>query len=160
MSNAENQPTGHGPYRWLEKGPSASLFVRYVPLHFPMVVRFPLRHRKNGARCSSLTPRIQTLLKPTVGLLLMIRCTSMVLRLLAGSWRHCVNPPQYRWPKSFLFCPGGSGKNGTARMLTYDRKTHLLRRPRSGRRFSLFRKEPRHWLRSGGVREEPPGRSS
>src|SRR5262249_14500927 len=44
----------------LEKGPSASLFVRYVS------------HRI----CSSLTPRIQTLLKPTVGLLLMIRCTS------------------------------------------------------------------------------------
>src|SRR5215510_10509137 len=54
----ENQPTGHGPMGWLEKGPSASLFVRYVS------------HRI----CSSLTPRIQTLLKPTVGLLLMIRC--------------------------------------------------------------------------------------
>src|SRR5262249_30495792 len=47
---------------WLEKGPSASLFVRYVS------------HRI----CSSLTPRIQTLLKPTVGLLLMIRCTRLV----------------------------------------------------------------------------------
>src|SRR6516165_5557241 len=55
----ENQPTGHGPKGWLEKGPSASLFVRYVS------------HRI----CSSLTPRIQTLLKPTVCLLLMTRCT-------------------------------------------------------------------------------------
>src|SRR5215468_5142608 len=61
-SNAENQPTGHGPMGWLEKGPSASLFVRYVS------------HRI----CSSLTPRIQTLLKPTVGLLLMIRCTNLI----------------------------------------------------------------------------------
>jgi hypothetical protein len=60
VSNAENQPTGHGPKGWLEKGPSASLFVRYVS------------HRI----CSSLTPRIQTLLKPTVCLLLMTRCTS------------------------------------------------------------------------------------
>jgi hypothetical protein len=25
-----SQPTGHGPKAWLEKGPSASLFVRYV----------------------------------------------------------------------------------------------------------------------------------
>src|SRR5262249_25420736 len=55
----ENQPTGHGPMGWLEKGPSASLFVRYVS------------HRI----CSSLTPRIQTLLKPTVCLLLVIRRT-------------------------------------------------------------------------------------
>src|SRR6516164_4600208 len=54
---------------WLEKGPSASLFVRYVP------------HR----RCSSLTPRIQTLLKPTVGLLLMIRCTSLDIRVILPS---------------------------------------------------------------------------
>src|SRR5215831_1297298 len=37
------------------------IFVRYVS------------HRI----CSSLTPRIQTLLKPTAGLLLMIRCTSL-----------------------------------------------------------------------------------
>src|SRR6516165_7245271 len=59
----ENQPTGHGPKGWLEKGPSASLFVRYVS------------HRI----CSSLTPRIQTLLKPTVCLLLMTRCTSIHL---------------------------------------------------------------------------------
>jgi hypothetical protein len=50
---------GHGPKGWLEKGPSSSLFVRYVS------------HRI----CSSLTPRIQTLLKPTVCLLLMTRCT-------------------------------------------------------------------------------------
>ena len=55
----ENQPTGHGPKGWLEKGLSASLFVRYVS---PRI-------------CSSLTPRIQTLLKPTVCLLLMTRCT-------------------------------------------------------------------------------------
>src|SRR5215831_12280478 len=54
-------PTGHGPRGWLEKGPSASLFVRYVS------------HRI----CSSLTPRIQTLLKPTVCLLLMTRCTRL-----------------------------------------------------------------------------------
>jgi len=30
VSNAENQPTGHGPKGWLEMGPSASLFVRHV----------------------------------------------------------------------------------------------------------------------------------
>src|SRR6516225_996361 len=54
---------------WLEKGPSASLFVRYVS------------HRI----CSSLTPRIQTLLKPTVGLLLMIRCTSLDIRVILPS---------------------------------------------------------------------------
>jgi len=59
VSNAENQPTGHGPKGWLEKGPSASLLVRYVS------------HRI----CSSLTPRIPTLLKPTVCLLLVTRCT-------------------------------------------------------------------------------------
>jgi len=47
---------------WLEKGPSASLFVRYVS-HWI---------------CSSLTPRIRTLLKPTVGLLLMTRCTNLI----------------------------------------------------------------------------------
>src|SRR5262249_22185926 len=52
---------GHGPKGWLEKGPSASLFVRYVSQRI----------------CSSLTPRIQTLLKPTVCLLLMTRCTSV-----------------------------------------------------------------------------------
>ena len=68
VSNAESQPTGHGPRGWLEKGPSASLFVRYVS------------HRI----CSSLTPRIQTLLKPTVCLLLMTRCTR--LRLIARRW--------------------------------------------------------------------------
>ena len=45
---------------WLEKGPSESLFVRYVSQRI----------------CSSLTPRIQTLLKPTICLLLMTRCTS------------------------------------------------------------------------------------
>jgi uncharacterized membrane protein YfcA len=43
---------------WLA-GLSASLFVRYVSQRI----------------CSSLTPRIQTLLKPTVCLLLMTRCT-------------------------------------------------------------------------------------
>src|SRR6516225_427222 len=48
---------------WLEKGPSASLFVRYVSQRI----------------CSSLTPRIQTLLKPTVCLLLMTRCTNLTL---------------------------------------------------------------------------------
>jgi len=41
------------------KGSSASLFVRYVSQRI----------------CASLTPRIQTLLKPTVCLLLMTRCT-------------------------------------------------------------------------------------
>jgi hypothetical protein len=45
MSNAENQPTGHGPKGWLEKGPSASLFIRCIS------------HRI----CSSLTPFIETL---------------------------------------------------------------------------------------------------
>src|SRR6516162_5997037 len=30
VSNAENQPTGHGPKGRIEKGPSASLFVRQV----------------------------------------------------------------------------------------------------------------------------------
>src|SRR5215469_18425468 len=48
-----------GPRGWLEKGPSASLFVRHVSIQI----------------CSSLSPRIQTLLKPTVCLLLMTRCT-------------------------------------------------------------------------------------
>ena len=28
----ENQPNGHRPRGWLEKGPSASLFVRYVSI--------------------------------------------------------------------------------------------------------------------------------
>jgi hypothetical protein len=60
VSNAENQPIGHGPKGWLEKGPSRSLFVRYVSQRIS----------------SSLTPRIRTLLKPTVCLLLMTRCTS------------------------------------------------------------------------------------
>jgi hypothetical protein len=60
----ENQPTGHGPKGWLEKGPSTSLFVRYVSQRI----------------CSLLTPRIQTLLKPTVCLLLMTRCTSVSRR--------------------------------------------------------------------------------
>jgi hypothetical protein len=30
----ENQPTGHGPKGWLEKGLSASLLVRDIPHHF------------------------------------------------------------------------------------------------------------------------------
>jgi len=64
---------------WLEKGPPASLFVRYVSQRI----------------CASLTPRTQTLLKPTVCLLLMIRCTNLLevrcgvfFSLLAGktSW--------------------------------------------------------------------------
>ena len=50
-----------GPPGWLEKGPSASLLVRYVSLRIR----------------ASLTPRIQTLLKPTVCLPLMRRCTSV-----------------------------------------------------------------------------------
>ena len=74
MSNAENQPTRHGPKGWLEKGPSASLFVRYVSQRI----------------CSSLTPRIQTLLKPTVCLLLMTRCTSL------GWSSHARNPSHQR----------------------------------------------------------------
>jgi hypothetical protein len=49
-----------GPPGWLEKGSSASLLVRYV------------LHRIR----SSLVPSIQTLLKPTVCLLLMRRCTT------------------------------------------------------------------------------------
>ncbi len=48
-----------GPPGWLEKGSSASLLVRYV----------------SQPICSSLAPSIQTLLKPTVCLLLMRRCT-------------------------------------------------------------------------------------
>ena len=48
-----------GPPGWLEKGSSASLLVRYVSQQI----------------CSSLTPSIQTLLKPTVCLPLMRRCT-------------------------------------------------------------------------------------
>jgi REP element-mobilizing transposase RayT len=34
VKNLKTSSTGHGPKGWLEKGPSASLFVRYVPLHF------------------------------------------------------------------------------------------------------------------------------
>ena len=49
-----------GPPGWLEKGLSASLLVRYVS----QWIR------------SSLAPSIQTLLKPTVCLLLMRRCTT------------------------------------------------------------------------------------
>ena len=49
-----------GPPGWLEKGLSASLLVRYVSQRIR----------------SSLAPSIQTLLKPTVCLLLMRRCTS------------------------------------------------------------------------------------
>src|ERR1700732_1232823 len=49
-----------GPPGWLEKGSSASLLVRYVSQRIR----------------SSLAPSIQTLLKPTVCLPLMKRCTS------------------------------------------------------------------------------------
>ena len=49
-----------GPPGWLEKGPSASLLVRQVSQRIR----------------SSLAPSIQTLLKPTVCLPLMRRCTS------------------------------------------------------------------------------------
>jgi hypothetical protein len=49
-----------GPSGWLEKGSSASLLVRYVSQRIR----------------SSLAPCIQTLLKPTVCLPLMRRCTS------------------------------------------------------------------------------------
>src|ERR1700730_3871558 len=48
---------------WLEKGSSASLLVRHV----------------SQPICCSLTPSIQTLLKPTVCLPLMSRCTSLSL---------------------------------------------------------------------------------
>ena len=50
-----------GPPGWLEKGPSASLLVRQVSQRI----------------LSSLAPSIQTLLKPTVCLPLMRRCTSL-----------------------------------------------------------------------------------
>ena len=53
-----------GPPGWLEKGPSASLLVRHVSQRIR----------------SSLAPSIQTLLKPTVCLPLMRRCTSVVTR--------------------------------------------------------------------------------
>jgi hypothetical protein len=49
-----------GPPGWLEKGPSASLLVRQVSQRIR----------------SSLAPSIQTLLKPTVCLPLMRRCTN------------------------------------------------------------------------------------
>src|ERR1700738_2648130 len=65
-----------GPPGWLEKGSSASLLVRYVPHQFDGCRGKPDRHKgKTGAGCSSLTPSIQTLLKPTVCLPLMRRCT-------------------------------------------------------------------------------------
>ena len=53
-----------GPPGWLEKGLSASLLVRYVSQRIR----------------SSLAPSIQTLLKPTVRLLLMRRCTIFLSR--------------------------------------------------------------------------------
>src|SRR5215471_16663939 len=96
-SNAENQPTGHGPMGWLEKGPSASLFVRYVS------------HRI----CSSLTPRIQTLLKPTVCLLLMTRCTTVQNKFALDDfpwWPLCLcgesAPPR---PSGTVHATGGNG---------------------------------------------------
>ena len=52
-----------GPPGWLEKGSSASLLVRYGSQRMR----------------SSLAPSTQTLLKPTVCLLLMRRCTSFGL---------------------------------------------------------------------------------
>jgi hypothetical protein len=51
-----------GPPGWLEKGSSASLLVRYGSQRIR----------------SSLAPSIQTLLKPTVCLLLMRRCTKAI----------------------------------------------------------------------------------
>jgi hypothetical protein len=54
-----------GPPGWLEKGPSASLLVRHVSQRIR----------------SSLAPSIQTLLKPTVCLPLMRRCTSAPARI-------------------------------------------------------------------------------
>ena len=51
-----------GPPGWLEKGPSVSLLARYGSQRIR----------------SSLAPSIQTLLKPTVCLPLMRRCTSLV----------------------------------------------------------------------------------
>ena len=40
MSNVENQPTGNGPKGWLEKGLSASLFIRCVS-HLDMLLTLP-----------------------------------------------------------------------------------------------------------------------
>ena len=57
-----------GPQGWLEKGPSASLLARYGSQRIR----------------SSLAPSIQTLLKPTVCLPLMRRCTSVLPFYLAG----------------------------------------------------------------------------
>jgi hypothetical protein len=54
--------TAVGSPGWLEKGSSASLLVRYVSQRIR----------------SSLAPSIQTLLKPTVCLPLMRRCTSLI----------------------------------------------------------------------------------
>jgi len=54
-----------GPPGWLEKGPSASLLVRHVSQRIR----------------SSLAPSIQTLLKPTVCLPLMRRCTRLQKKL-------------------------------------------------------------------------------
>src|SRR5580692_9924732 len=58
-----------GPPGWLEKGPSASLLVRHVSQRIR----------------SSLAPGIQTLLKPTVCLPLMRRCTRWRLNHIC--WR-------------------------------------------------------------------------
>jgi hypothetical protein len=58
-----------GPPGWLEKGPSASLLVRHVSQRIR----------------SSLAPSIQTLLKPTVCLPLMRRCTRSG-RLVIRHW--------------------------------------------------------------------------
>jgi hypothetical protein len=55
-----------GPPGWLEKGLSASLLVRYASQRIR----------------SSLAPSIQTLLKPTVCLPLMRRCTKLIFLLL------------------------------------------------------------------------------
>src|SRR5215472_16358273 len=67
MSNAANQRTGYGPKGWLEKRPSASLFIHCIS------------HRI----CSSLTPFIQTLLEANAAwLLFVIRCTSPIFRFV------------------------------------------------------------------------------
>jgi len=75
-----------GPPGWLEKGPSASLLVRHVPHQFDGCRGKPDLHKgKTGAGRSSLAPSIQTLLKPTVCLPLMRRCTRSD-RLVIRHW--------------------------------------------------------------------------
>jgi hypothetical protein len=86
-----------GPSRTGAKGayPSASLLVRYVSQRIR----------------SSLAPRIQTLLKPTVCLPLMRRCTSFNRRF---AWR----PPNH--PVTCLLTPPAGAPRSSLRLLGRD----------------------------------------